>query len=79
MEIRSPVRWADRITAPVLILQGGADPAVAPAHALELARRMDEAGNLFELIVYAREIHEALNNRRDRDARIVGWFRRYLR
>jgi len=29
--------------------------------------------------VYAKEIHQALNNRRDRDARIVAWFRRYLR
>jgi dipeptidyl aminopeptidase/acylaminoacyl peptidase len=33
----------------------------------------------YELIVYAKEIHEALNNRRDRDARIVAWFKRYLR
>jgi hypothetical protein len=30
-------------------------------------------------VVYAKEVHEALNNRRDRDARIVAWFRRFLR
>ena len=29
--------------------------------------------------LFAKEIHEALNNRRDRDARIVAWFRCYLR
>ena len=30
-------------------------------------------------IVYAKGSHQALDNRRDRDARIVAWFRRYLR
>jgi hypothetical protein len=33
----------------------------------------------YELIVYAKEIHEALNTRRDRDARIIAWFRRSVR
>jgi hypothetical protein len=32
-----------------------------------------------EPIVYANDIHEAANNRRDRDARIVVWFKRYIR
>ncbi len=33
----------------------------------------------YELVVYANDIHEAANNRQDRDARIVAWFKRFVR
>ena len=36
------------------------------------------ADGAHESLLLAKEIHEALNNRRDRDARIVAWFRRYM-
>ena len=75
MEERSAVRWADKLTVPVLIFQGGADPAVSPAHALELARKMEEAGNLYELVVYARDDHFVTRNFEDRLRRAIDWFK----
>lgn len=75
MEERSAVRWADRLTVPVLIFQGGADPAVSPTHALELARKMEEAGNLYELVVYARDDHFVTRNTEDRLRRTLDWFK----
>jgi dienelactone hydrolase len=75
IESRSAVRWADKITAPLLIFHGGADPAVSAAHALELARRMEEAGNLYELAVYARDDHFVTRNAEERLRRTVDWFK----
>ena len=75
MESRSPVRWAGKITTPVLIFQGGADPAVSPAHALELARKLDEAGNLYELIIYAKDDHFVTRNSEERLRKTVDWFK----
>jgi dienelactone hydrolase len=75
IERRSAVRWADRITAPLLIFQGGADPAVSPTQALELARRMEEAGNLYELAIYARDDHFVTLNSEERLRRTVEWFK----
>jgi dienelactone hydrolase len=75
MENRSPVRWADKLTAPLLIFQGGADPAVSPAQALELARKLDEAGNLYELIVYAKDDHFVTRNSEERLRKTVDWFK----
>jgi dienelactone hydrolase len=72
---RSAVRWAEKITVPVLILHGGADPAVSPDHALELARKMEEAGNLYELVVYARDDHFVTRNFDDRLRRTLDWFK----
>ena len=75
MEERSAVRWADKLTVPLLIFQGGADPAVSPNHALELARKMEEAGNLYELVVYARDDHFVTRNFEDRLRRTIEWFK----
>jgi dienelactone hydrolase len=75
IESRSAVRWADRLTAPLLIFQGGADPAVSPTHALELARRMEEAGNLYELAIYARDDHFVTRHAEERLRRTVEWFK----
>jgi dipeptidyl aminopeptidase/acylaminoacyl peptidase len=52
---------------------------VPVSQALAFAAKLSSLRKEYELIVYAKEIHEALNNRRDRDARIVAWFRRYMR
>ena len=73
--LRSPARWADKLTIPLLIFQGGADPAVSPQQALLLAQRMEEAGNLYELIVYARDDHPISVNAEDRIRRTIDWFR----
>lgn len=54
---RSPVNVADRITAPVLILQGGADEVVPPAQSHAVAERIRAAGGTVELHVYEGEGH----------------------
>ncbi|HEV2765651.1 MAG TPA: alpha/beta fold hydrolase [Pyrinomonadaceae bacterium] len=75
MNLRSPARWADKLTVPLLIFQGGADPAVSPQQALLLAQRMEEAGNLYELVVYARDDHPISVNAEDRIRKTIDWFK----
>ena len=75
MEERSAVRWAEQLTVPLLIFHGGADPAVSAHHAIELARKMEESGNLYELVVYARDDHFVTRNHEDRLRRTVDWFK----
>src|SRR5207247_311744 len=62
-----------------LALQRGDDEEVPVSQALAFATKLSALHKPYELVVYANEIHEAANNRRDRDARIVAWFRRFLR
>lgn len=75
MEERSAVRWADKLIVPLLIFQGGADPAVSPTQALGLARKLEEAGNLYELVIYARDDHFVTRNHEDRLRRAIDWFK----
>lgn len=72
---RSAVRWAEKLTVPLLIFQGGADTAVSPNQALALARKLEEAGNLYELVVYARDDHFVTRNFDDRLRRTIEWFK----
>ena len=74
---RSAVRWADRIHAPLLILHGGADAQLSPAHSLELARRLQELGRTYELHVFAKEGHVIGRRSRERDAAVIAWFARF--
>src|SRR4029450_9689997 len=76
---RSVMQWPEKGTVPLLLIHGD-DSAEAPvSQALAFAAKLSGLRKEYELIVYAKEIHEALNNRRERDARIVAWFKRYLR
>jgi dipeptidyl aminopeptidase/acylaminoacyl peptidase len=76
---RSVMQWPEKITVPLLMIHGGDDEEVPVWQALMFAAKLSSLRKDYELIVYAKEIHEALNNRRDRDTRILAWFRRYLR
>ena len=71
---RSPILWADKISVPLLIINGGADQAVLPQAARDLAAKMDEFGNLYELIIYARDDHAVNINAEDRLRRTIDWF-----
>jgi dipeptidyl aminopeptidase/acylaminoacyl peptidase len=75
---RSVIQWPEKLAVPLLMIHGADDEEVPVSQALAFAARLSSLRKEYELIVYAKEIHEALNNRRDRDARIVAWFRRYL-
>ncbi|HEY0376221.1 MAG TPA: prolyl oligopeptidase family serine peptidase [Pyrinomonadaceae bacterium] len=72
---RSAILWADKIEVPLLIMQGGADTAVPPAQALNLAQKLEEQGKTYELVVYARDSHGVFLNAEDRLRRTVDWFK----
>lgn len=76
---RSAMNWPEKINVPLLIIHGGHDQEVPASEALAFASKLSLLNKPFELVVYANDNHEAANNRQDRDARIVAWFRRYLR
>jgi dipeptidyl aminopeptidase/acylaminoacyl peptidase len=76
---RSVMNWPDSINVPLLIMHGADDEEVPASEALAFAARLSHLKKTYELTVYANDIHEVANNRRDRDARIVAWFKRYLR
>lgn len=76
---RSAVLWADQLNVPLLILQGGADPGVRPSQAMALAQKMDDAGKLYELIIYAKDDHPISINAEDRLRRTVDWFKNVRR
>jgi dipeptidyl aminopeptidase/acylaminoacyl peptidase len=54
---RSPVHRADRITAPLLILQGDADKVVPPAQSQAIHDRLQALGRTVELHLYEGEGH----------------------
>jgi len=54
---RSPVNLADRIEAPLLILQGRADKVVPPAQSQAIADRLRALGRTVELQLYDDEGH----------------------
>jgi dipeptidyl aminopeptidase/acylaminoacyl peptidase len=79
IERRSAVRWADRIIAPLLIMHGGADTSVSPAHALQLAAALQRSGKSYELAIVAGARHVLDPFEAERDERAIRWFRRHLR
>ena len=76
---RSAMNWPEEVNIPLLIIHGGEDEEVPVAQALAFATKLSGLHKPYELAVYAKDIHEAANNRRDRDTRIVAWFKRFLR
>jgi dipeptidyl aminopeptidase/acylaminoacyl peptidase len=77
---RSAVDWPERINVPLLILHGTADWRTNPKdQALALAEKLQALGKTYELVMYAQDSHGLPFHWRDRDRRIVEWFKRYLR
>jgi dipeptidyl aminopeptidase/acylaminoacyl peptidase len=76
---RSVMNWPEKVNVPLMMLHGGDDDEVPATEALAFAAKLSDLKKPYELIVYANDIHEAANNRRDRDARIVVWFKRHIR
>jgi dipeptidyl aminopeptidase/acylaminoacyl peptidase len=76
---RSAMNWPEVVSVPLLIIHGGNDAEVPASEALTFASKLSDLKKTYELVVYADDNHEAANNRLDRDARIVAWFRRYAR
>jgi len=69
-----------RLTRPVLILHGDADPVVPVAHSIDFARRADAAGSEVELHIYEGEGHGFRQppNQADEFARIEAFVQRIV-
>jgi len=77
---RSVVAWPEKINAPILILHGTADWRTNPSdQALAVAAKLQAFNKTYELIMYAQDSHGLPFHWRDRDQRIVEWFRRYMK
>ena len=78
LRARSALRWAEELTSPVLVMHGGADPIVsAEQHAKPFAARLRELGKAHDLVIYDGDTHGLQMSGRDRDERVLGWFRRF--
>lgn len=77
---RSPINVADRITAPLLILQGSADAVVVPAQSANLAERLRARGAIVEHHVYEGEGHGWLRPETvvDELTRVESFLRRHV-
>jgi dipeptidyl aminopeptidase/acylaminoacyl peptidase len=76
---RSAINWPEKLSTPLLIIHGAEDEEASPSEALAYATKLNELHKCYELVIYAKDIHEAAFNREDRDARIMAWFRKFLR
>jgi len=75
LRARSAMNWPEEINVPVLIIHGAEDEDVPATEAMAFATKLALLRKRYQLIVYAGDVHEVAVNRRDRDARIVAWFR----
>ena len=79
MRERSAVHGAEHINVPMLILQGGADWRADPRQALDLAKRLQELGTSYELILYADDDHFLSLNMADSEQKTIEWFRKHMK
>jgi pimeloyl-ACP methyl ester carboxylesterase len=60
LEDRSPKRYLNKMTAPMLVIQGRNDPRVAAAESEDLVRELSADGKKIELLVFENEGHDVL-------------------
>ncbi len=79
---RSPVRYAEQMNTPLLLLHGDEDPRVHPSQSLEMYRAFKLKGNApVRLVWYKGEGHgnKKNTNRLDYHLRTLNWFGYYLK
>jgi len=76
---RSALQWPEKITAPLLLLHGGADWRVDPAQTLAFAQKLQALGKPYELVIYEGDDHGLTRNGPDADRRVIEFFRRHMR
>lgn len=76
---RSGLTFADRVTAPLLILHGGSDERVPIGQPMEFYRALKDRGKTVELVFYPREGHglSEYYHQLDRLKRQYEWITRY--
>lgn len=75
---RSAKYWPEKISVPILIMNGGADPQVDASQPLGLALQLQALKKEYSLVIYAGGNHVLTRDRVDRDERAVQWFERHL-
>ena len=75
IERRSAVRWAQRITVPLLLIHGGADEAVAPSQTTRLAAQLP---NEHEVVIFPGDDHRVSNHTEERNDRVIEWFQSHV-
>jgi dipeptidyl aminopeptidase/acylaminoacyl peptidase len=80
LRARSALYWAEELSVPLLLLQGGADPLVSVStHTLPFAARLQQLHKTYELMIYDGDTHGVMINGHDRDTHILEWFARFHR
>ena len=59
----------------MLLMHGGADRQVNPAHTLQLGLKLNELGREFSLHIFEGDDHTISNKRLQRDGMAIDWFR----
>jgi dipeptidyl aminopeptidase/acylaminoacyl peptidase len=76
---RSVMDWPEAVNTPLLMIHGTNDDEVPVTEALAFATKLSNLRRTYQLIIYADDVHEAANNRIDRDDRIAAWFKSHMR
>lgn len=71
---RSSSAWIERLSAPLLIVHGGADWRVWPGESLAVAAGLQRLGRPYELTVFAGDDHPLTRNLPEVRARLRAWF-----
>jgi dipeptidyl aminopeptidase/acylaminoacyl peptidase len=76
---RSGLTYADRVTTPLLILEGGSDERVPIGQPMEFFRALKERGRMVQLVFYPREGHgfREYYHQLDRMRRTYEWITKY--
>lgn len=74
---RSAIHWADRISAPVLILHARNDPKVPVTDALNMALALAKADKPYSLHIFEKDGHSLPLNRPLRNQLIFDWMNRH--
>ena len=79
-DARSPLLHSERITTPLLILQGQQDVRVPPTQGIALYRALRGRDAPVELVTYPREPHDVRERRHQADIlrRVRAWYDRWL-
>lgn len=75
---RSPFFWPEKISVPLLIIQGTDDQHVPIREVKDFAEKLKGLNKIHELVIYPEGDHTLDKVREDKDNRILAWFDRYL-